>query len=434
MSLASKRVNPNADKLYRTIWRWHFYAGLLCIPFIISLSVTGAIYLFKPQIDNWIDRSYQNLPTSPNRTTPSEQIAAALNAKPNASFASYRLPETDTQAIVITVKEKGVASLVYVNPFTLNVLKVVKKNDQFIRIIRALHGELLLGNVGSIIIELSGCWAIVMIITGLYLWWPRNASGFAGLIYPRLMQGRRKFWRDLHAVTGFWVAFFTLFLLISGLPWALVWGSAFKEIRSLGQPVAVQQDWEVNQQPQMKIPIDWSRSLTPLLLQKAQDLKFNPPLELGPDRHNPKQWKLSSGHQNRMLRADAWFNANTGELIRTKPFSERKALDKAIGIGIAAHEGHLFGVANQILGLVVTLALILVSITGFILWRKRKPTGILGAPPPMPNVKIAKMIFIIILILAALLPVLALSLLALLCVEKLILQRINPVKNWLGLA
>ena len=38
---------------YRTIWRWHFYAGLFVLPFVLILSVTGSIYLFKPQLDRW---------------------------------------------------------------------------------------------------------------------------------------------------------------------------------------------------------------------------------------------------------------------------------------------------------------------------------------------------------------------------------------------
>jgi uncharacterized iron-regulated membrane protein len=36
---------------YRMIWRWHFYAGLLVMPMVLILSLTGAMYLFKPQID-----------------------------------------------------------------------------------------------------------------------------------------------------------------------------------------------------------------------------------------------------------------------------------------------------------------------------------------------------------------------------------------------
>jgi uncharacterized iron-regulated membrane protein len=36
---------------YRTVWRWHFYAGLFVMPFILLLSLTGSVFLFKPQLD-----------------------------------------------------------------------------------------------------------------------------------------------------------------------------------------------------------------------------------------------------------------------------------------------------------------------------------------------------------------------------------------------
>ena len=45
----------DAATAYRTIWRWHFYAGLLCLPLVLWLAVTGPIYLFKPQVDAWLD-------------------------------------------------------------------------------------------------------------------------------------------------------------------------------------------------------------------------------------------------------------------------------------------------------------------------------------------------------------------------------------------
>ena len=37
---------------YQRIWRWHFYAGLFVAPFLILLSLTGILYLYKPQLDN----------------------------------------------------------------------------------------------------------------------------------------------------------------------------------------------------------------------------------------------------------------------------------------------------------------------------------------------------------------------------------------------
>ena len=48
---ARERTVPS---FYNLAWRWHFYAGLFVIPFMILLSVTGMIYLFKPQLDAWM--------------------------------------------------------------------------------------------------------------------------------------------------------------------------------------------------------------------------------------------------------------------------------------------------------------------------------------------------------------------------------------------
>jgi uncharacterized iron-regulated membrane protein len=55
-SQVEQRETEGKGSLYRMLWRWHFYAGLICIPFVIWLAVTGSIYLFRPQIDAWVDR------------------------------------------------------------------------------------------------------------------------------------------------------------------------------------------------------------------------------------------------------------------------------------------------------------------------------------------------------------------------------------------
>ena len=52
--------------MYRTLWRWHFYAGLFVIPFVLVLALSGSVFLFKPQIDRWEERAFQGLPTAAN--------------------------------------------------------------------------------------------------------------------------------------------------------------------------------------------------------------------------------------------------------------------------------------------------------------------------------------------------------------------------------
>ncbi len=67
MQTESQENQPKIDRKkstglkYSTVWRWHFYAGLFCMPFILWLASTGLIYLFKPQIDQYFDRPYNQL-------------------------------------------------------------------------------------------------------------------------------------------------------------------------------------------------------------------------------------------------------------------------------------------------------------------------------------------------------------------------------------
>ena len=61
---------------YRAVWRWHFYAGLFCIPFVVLLSISGSIYLFKNEIDAWIDRPYDHLHVKGYPATAADQTSA----------------------------------------------------------------------------------------------------------------------------------------------------------------------------------------------------------------------------------------------------------------------------------------------------------------------------------------------------------------------
>lgn len=418
--------------LYRTIWRWHFYAGIFSIPFVILLALTGAIYLFKPYYEHWQERDYRGLQVTGEALEPNQQISAALAAIEGGKLLSYRLPQTADEAVLIKV-QSDTNWMVFVNPYTGAVLAKERSDEQLMNIVKTLHGELLLGTVGSILVELAACWAIVLIITGLYLWWPRNAQGLAGVIYPRLREGSRTFWRDIHAVTGIWISSLALFLLVTGLPWALVWGAALKEVRSID--FSKQQDWvqsRAQEHDHWRAQASETFNLTPEVLLAARQLKLSPPVELSIASTHHISWKASSQTGNRPQRADVWLNGD-GSIEKQSGFAEKKLLDRAIGIGIAAHEGYLFGWFNLVLGVLTCVGLILISASGFILWRKRKPNSVLGAPPPMPA-RVGFAVVAITISLAIFLPLLAISLVALLIIEFILLRRVSGVSQWLGLS
>ena len=47
-----------SSRLYRAVWRWHFYAGLLVAPFLTILALSGLVILFvtgvAPEYGDWL--------------------------------------------------------------------------------------------------------------------------------------------------------------------------------------------------------------------------------------------------------------------------------------------------------------------------------------------------------------------------------------------
>ena len=445
MTVAMTTPAPRAAMLYRTIWRWHFYAGLFCIPFVLWLAVTGSIYLFKPQVEALIDRPYNGL-TVGEPNPPSAQVQAALAALPGATLQSLELPATPISATRVIVSDHGVPTRVYVHPSTLRILKIVPEDDRLENIVFKLHGELLIGDTGSIIVELAASWAIVMIVTGLYLWWPRRSAGLAGVAYPRLTAGGRTFWRDLHAVTGLWVSFFTLFILLSGLPWAKSWGAYLQEIRAVTGTAVARQDWPSGSatamsgmagMQEMAMPTQAPRPLDPAALDRvaaaAIPLKLAPPVLISPPEQADGPWSAKSDAQNRILRSDVTLDGATGRVLGRVDFRQRQIIDQIVGIGVAAHEGHLFGWLNQLVSLLTALGLITVCVSAVTMWWRRRPAGVLGAPLQMHGRTVTLAIIGLILAFAVLLPLLGATLILLLAVEALVLARIPAARTWLGL-
>jgi uncharacterized iron-regulated membrane protein len=285
-----------------------------------------------------------------------------------------------------------------------------------------------------------------MILTGLYLWWPRNARGPGGVLYPRIGQGAKRFWRDLHAVTGIWVSACALFLLATGLPWALVWGNGFKMVRQWTGTAAISQDWETGSGGEHAehggagAPggfIDHSAhggaSLDDIVA-RANALDLAPPVMLTPPTDASAWWWVKSNAQNRPLREDVALDPMTGEIADRDVFGEKHLIDQIVGFGIAAHEGQLFAPLNQVLGVLTALGLVTLCVSAFVMWRRRAPEGVLGAPPPIPDGRIGVGLAGIIVVAAVLLPVLGASLLALAAIEWGLLARWPSARRWLGLA
>jgi uncharacterized iron-regulated membrane protein len=451
-----------AQLTYRTLWRWHFYAGLFCLPFIILLSITGALYLFRPDIEAALDRPYDHLALNSAPAPIEAQLAAAVAAAPaGAKLRTLEIRQDGSDALRVVLGQKGDAVRVLVHPQTLQILKILKIErdaDRPMNFDKRIHGELLMGDRGAIIVELAANWAIVMIITGLYLWWPRGAdiAGLAGLAWPRLNAGSRIFWRDVHAVTGVWISGLALFLLLTGLPWTKVWGEGLKQARDMIMPAAAKPDWVISRAEEhrdhqmadmMAMPgmegvhhHEMSQPAPDLeaMARTVRALNLQGPVLLAPPstgkgRFASPNWTARSETPNRPLQTTLTLDPSTGQVLSRKGFADKNPIDQAVGYGVAIHEGQLFGRLNQALGVLAAVGLITLSVSAFVLWWSKRPAGALGAPPPLEPGEIRPGLGLAILALALFLPVLGVSLIVVGAVEHLVLRRIAPVRRWLSL-
>jgi uncharacterized iron-regulated membrane protein len=97
------------------------------------------------------------------------------------------------------------------------------------------------------------------------------------------------------------------------------------------------------------------------------------------------------------------------------------------------HEGQLFGVANQMLGLLTAMGLVTLCVSAVVLWWRRRSVGVLGAPTPQTKPRYPLVIAVAVLALAIYLPEMAASLILVLLLERVLLSRIPTVSRWLGL-
>ena len=117
--LPQETAVPSSHALYRAIWRWHFYAGLLVLPFLISLAVTGSLYLFKDEINAIVYGEELYVANSDGQILPpSEIVKRAQAAFPGTAFR-YAPPEAADRSAEVGIESETQGRLsVFVDPHT----------------------------------------------------------------------------------------------------------------------------------------------------------------------------------------------------------------------------------------------------------------------------------------------------------------------------
>lgn len=366
---------PRQAQQHRIAWRWHFCAALFVMPFVLWQSVTGLVYLWA---DAWVDARHPELrfvQPAERHASVDAQLAAARDEDREGRITAMLLPADPARATqVLFENASGVPYAAFVDPANARLLGVLGPVEWPAGWSRLLHGGWPLGDAGSWVLELGASFAIVMVITGVVLWWTTRA-------HPRPLKPKQKVpWRDVHAWMGLSLALFILGLLITALPWTHFWG---------GQVLAPLQTWLGQDAPpaagfspvfiDSTTPVQPDVTLDELVgAARARGLNGNLVLNLGspPGAAVALRTLAPRAQDERQLLLDR----SSGAVVGAAEWSDFPGLAKIVATGVDIHEGSYFGALGPWLNTAFVAALLALVTAGALSWWHRRPRGSFGIP------------------------------------------------------
>ena len=381
MAPTTEAYAGRADRdLRRRAWRWHFLAALLVIPFVLWQSATGTLYLWS---EAWVDARHPELrfvAPAAGVATLEAQVAAARAVAPGLAVANILLPADPARSTQVTFTDAhGLPLAVFVDPGAGRVLGRLQGAAWPVGWTRSLHGGWPLGDPGSWLLELGACWTIVMVLSGLYLWWPRDGLGWRALL-PRLHAGGWTFWRDLHACVAVWCSLLIVLFLCTALPWTSFWGN--RVLVPLQQAFAQQGPRAAGFAPVFAGGVATQAGSLQRMLGQARtrgmhgDLMFIM-VDGPPGSAVSLRSVAAKASDERFLlldRADAAVLDDAG-------WAQFPVLARAVATGVKLHEADYFGRNGRWINTGFALVLAWLCVTGTLAWWRRKPADALGVPP-----------------------------------------------------
>jgi len=218
----------------RTIKYWigqlHLWLGLGSGLVVLVVSITGCLFVFQREITEALHKEWYYIPANrqPLSLVVLQQKAEHALGYPVSSIITFRDPahtwefmaykENDT-ALTIFGAIDYYAS-VFLNPYTGEVTGRRDYKYDFFMVVKYLHWSLLLSTpYGQPIVGWSTVLFVILLITGLVLWWPKKwtkAYRERSFTIKRKASLRRRNY-DLHNVPGFYSMVPALIIAITGL-------------------------------------------------------------------------------------------------------------------------------------------------------------------------------------------------------------------------
>ena len=215
-------------KLFKKLHLW------LSLPFgliIMTTCLTGALLVFEKEITELVRHDSYTIPVRKTQSLSLQSLLerVARETPDSVQITSVTIPSDFRRAYTVGLSKPRRAG-VLVDPYTG---KIVGQSGRlpFFTTVRELHRWLLDSMKpdsegifwGRVIVGTSTLLFVFILLTGLFLWWPKKLKGVGKRLKISLRQGRQRLFTDLHTVGGVYVFVLLLAMAMTGLTWSFEW-------------------------------------------------------------------------------------------------------------------------------------------------------------------------------------------------------------------
>ncbi len=374
----------------------HLWFGLSIGLIIFIVSVTGALYVFKDEIENFTrkDVIYHNeqnivqkqiLPIRVLEKAVDNQVKekfkihwvnVPIDKKMSYQFYWY---EHNTNAWNY-FDEFPIYKVAYVNPYDGKVLRVYDEKNGFFQIVKMIHWSFLLKqDWGKYVVGIPVIIFIIMLISGIILWWPKNKAARKqrfSFRWENIKSWKRKNY-DLHNILGFYASIFALIFSITGLFYAFFVIQTMMYVVFSGGNTAYPDFSHIT----TKAPLEARNDTT--LDKVINTVRTNYPnsygfsVDLGHphmDDHEHPNFSVFVKHLSYSYHKNSSliFDENSGELLHTHNHEDKDLGEKAIAANYDVHVGSILGLPTKIIAFIVSIICASLPVTGFLVWYGRR--------------------------------------------------------------
>jgi uncharacterized iron-regulated membrane protein len=376
----------------KLVGKIHLWLGLSVGLIVVFLGITGCMLAFQREIES-VTHTYAYVKSESREFLPPSEIGKIAQATlPDKSMHSVTYGEKDKSVQVTFYHvDPGYYYIVYINPYSGEVLKVKDMSRDFFRVLIDGHFYLWLPpGIGQPIVATATLIFLLMMITGLILWWPRNKAARKQRFRIKWNARWRRVNYDLHNVFGFYMTWVAIFIALTGLVFGFQWfAKTVYWTTSGGKQMTEYYEPSAGKAIPSDIPaIDRIYEMMKAAYKTAETIEVHYPLNdsvaigAGANPDAGTYWKIDY----------RWFDQRTLKEIDVKHlygrFTTASTADKIARMNYDLHVGAIGGITTKIIAFFASLIAASLPVTGFYIWWGRRRKRISNNEQGMTNVEV----------------------------------------------